>query len=113
MNVKNIVKGVVALSPIALLLTVYLAGSIIAGDFYKIPITAAFVVAAIYAIAVMRGSNTLEERIKTFSRGAANSRVMLMVWIFVLAGAFAALAKSMGAVDSTVALTLHLIPQHF
>ena len=113
MNVKNIVKGVVALSPIALLLTVYLAGSIIAGDFYKIPITAAFVVAAIYAIAVMRGSNTLEERIKTFSRGAANSRVMLMVWIFVLAGAFAALAKSMGAVDSTVALTLHLNPQHF
>lgn len=110
---KNIVKGVVALSPIALLLTVYLAGSIIAGDFYKIPITAAFVVAAIYAIAVMRGSNTLEERIKTFSRGAANSRVMLMVWIFVLAGAFAALAKSMGAVDSTVSLTLHLIPQHF
>ena len=113
MNVKNIVKGVLALSPIALLLTVYLAGSIIAGDFYKIPITAAFVVAAIYAIAVMRGSNTLEERIKTFSRGAANSRVMLMVWIFVLAGAFAALAKSMGAVDSTVSLTLHLIPQHF
>ena len=45
MNVKNIVKGVVALSPIALLLTIYLAGSIIAGDSYKIPITAAFGVA--------------------------------------------------------------------
>lgn len=113
MNVKNIARGILALSPIALLLGIYLIGSIVAGDFYKIPITAAFVVASIYAIAITRNGNTLEEKIKNFSRGAANSRVMLMVWIFVLAGAFAALAKSMGAVDSTVALTLHFIPEQF
>ncbi len=113
MNVKNIKRGVLALSPIALLLAIYLAGSLVAGDFYKIPITAAFMVSAVYAVAITRNGATLDERIKSFSRGAANSRVMLMVWIFVLAGAFAALAKSMGAVDSTVALTLHLIPQHF
>lgn len=113
MNVKNIARGILALSPIALLLSIYLIGSIVAGDFYKISITAAFVVASIYAIAITRNGNTLEEKIKNFSRGAANSRVMLMVWIFVLAGAFAALAKSMGAVDSTVALTLHFIPEQF
>lgn len=113
MNVKNIARGILALSPIALLLGIYLIGSIVAGDFYKISITAAFVVASIYAIAITRNGNTLEEKIKNFSRGAANSRVMLMVWIFVLAGAFAALAKSMGAVDSTVALTLHFIPEQF
>lgn len=113
MNMKNIARGIIALSPIALLLTIYLAGSVVAGDFYKIPITAAFMVSSIYAVAVTRNGSTLDEKIKTFSRGAASSRVMLMVWIFVLAGAFAALAKSMGAVDSTVSLTLHLIPESF
>ncbi len=113
MNINNVKRGMLALSPIALLLTIYLAGSVVAGDFYKIPITAAFMVSAVYAIAITRNGNTLDEKIKTFSRGAANSRVMLMVWIFVLAGAFAALAKSMGAVDSTVALTLRLIPENF
>lgn len=113
MNVKNIKQGMLALSPIALLLAIYLVGSLVAGDFYKIPITTAFMASAVYAIAITRNGATLDEKIKSFSRGAANSRVMLMVWIFVLAGAFAALAKSMGAVDSTVALTLHLIPQRF
>lgn len=113
MNVRNIKRGMLALSPIALLLAIYLVGSLVAGDFYKIPITVAFMTSAVYAIAITRNGATLDERIKNFSRGAANSRVMLMVWIFVLAGAFAALAKSMGAVDSTVALTLHLIPQRF
>lgn len=113
MNVKNIVRGVVALSPIALLLGIYLIGSIVAGDFYKIPITSAFVAASIYAIIISRKINGLEEKIKNFSRGAANSRVMLMVWIFVLAGAFASLAKSVGAVDSTVALTLCFVPENF
>lgn len=109
----NIIKkGVFALSPVILLLAVYLVGSIIAGDFYKIPITAAFLAASVYAVAITRGA-TLDEKINSFSKGAANSRLMLMVWIFVLAGAFAAVAKSMGAVDSTVALTLSLIPEKF
>ncbi|MBQ8270216.1 MAG: Na+/H+ antiporter NhaC family protein [Bacteroidaceae bacterium] len=105
-------NGFLALSPIAVLLTVYLAGSIIAGDFYKIPITAAFLVASVYAIAITRGG-TLSEKIDTFSNGVANSRLLLMVWIFVLAGSFAAVAKSMGAVDATVALTLELIPGNY
>lgn len=109
----NIIKkGVFALSPVILLLAVYLVGSIMAGDFYKIPITAAFLAASVYAVAITRGA-TLDEKIKSFSKGAANSRLMLMVWIFVLAGAFAAVAKSMGAVDSTVALTISFIPGKF
>lgn len=109
----NIIKkGVFALSPVILLLTVYLVGSIMAGDFYKIPITAAFLAASVYAVAITRGA-TLDEKIKSFSKGAANSRLMLMVWIFVFAGAFAAVAKSMGAVDSTVALTISFIPGKF
>lgn len=104
--------GILALSPIIVLLTIYLTGSIIAGDFYRIPIAVAFMTASIYAIAITRGT-TLDERIDSFSKGAANPRIMYMIWIFVLAGAFAALAKSMGAVDATVQLTLNLIPSNY
>ena len=110
---KTIKKGLLALSPVIVLLTVYLAGSIVAGDFYKIPITVAFLIASVYAVAVSKKYGTLEKRVKIFSAGAANSRMMLMVWIFILAGAFASLAKSMGAVDSTVAITLSLVPEQF
>ena len=101
-----------ALSPIIVLLTIYLAGSIIAGDFYRIPIAAAFITASIYAVAITRGA-TLDERIENFSKGAANPRIMYMIWIFILAGAFASLAKAMGAVDATVQLTLNLIPSNY
>lgn len=105
-------RGVLALSPIIVLLTIYLAGSIIAGNFYRIPITVAFMVASIYAITITRGT-TLNERIDQFSHGAANPRIMYMIWIFVLAGAFASLAKATGAVDATVNLTLNLIPSNY
>ena len=101
-----------AISPIIVMLTIYLAGSVVAGDFYKIPISVAFLVASVYAILITRGSS-LDLRIETFSQGAANPRLLLMTWIFILAGAFAALAKAMGAVDATVAFTLHFVPENF
>ncbi len=105
-------RGLLALSPIILLLAIYLIGSIVAGDFYRIPIAVAFLVSSIYAICITRGQ-TLTARIEHFSRGAADSRIMYMIWIFVLAGAFAAIAKAAGAVDATVALTLRAIPMRF
>ena len=109
---QKTLRGLLALSPIIVLLTIYLAGSIVAGDFYRIPITTAFIVASIYAVATTRGT-TVDERIGHFSKGAANPRIMYMIWIFVLAGAFASLAKAMGAVDATVQLTLNLIPSNY
>lgn len=112
MQKTNTAKGLLALSPIIVLLTIYLAGSIVAGDFYRIPIAVAFMAASIYAVAITRGA-TINERIESFSQGAANPRIMYMIWIFVLAGAFAALAKAMGAVDATVQLTLNFIPSNF
>ena len=111
MNISH-KKGLLSLSPIIVLLVVYLAGSLLAGDFYRIPIGVAFVTAAIYAIAITRGKS-LYERVETFSQGAANSNIMYMVWIFVLAGIFAESAKQMGAVDATVQLTLRFIPDTF
>lgn len=98
-----------ALSPLLLFLILYLGISLAAGDFYKVPVTVAFLLAAAYAIAIYRG-RPIKERIQVFSRGASQSNVMLMVWIYLLAGAFAASAKAMGSVDATVGLTLHLLP---
>ena len=108
---KNL-RGLLALSPILVLLIVYLVGALLAGDFYRISIAVAFIVAAIYGVALIKGYN-LQERIGVFSRGAANPDIMYMIWIFCLAGIFAASAKAMGAVDATVALTLRAVPSHF
>ena len=102
-------KGLFALSPLMVFIAFYLVTSIIAGDFYKIPITVAFMVSSIYAIAVFRGK-PLKQRVNLFSRGAATEQMMLMIWIFVLAGAFAHAAKAMGCIDATVNLTLSLLP---
>lgn len=98
-----------ALSPILVFLLVYLATSILAGDFYAMPISLAFVIAAAYSLALMRGKR-LDERVETFSKGAMHSTTMLMIWIFVLAGAFAQTAKAMGAIDSLVGLLLQILP---
>ncbi len=104
-------NGLFALSPIIVLLTVYLAGSMIAGDFYRIPIAVAFIIAAAYAIAISRGC--LNERIDNFSKGAASTRIMYMIWIFVLAGAFAKITEAMGAIDATVTVARNAIPASY
>lgn len=98
-----------ALSPLAVFLCLYLVTSILVNDFYKVPITVAFLVSSIYAVCITKGLS-LNDRILQFSAGAANKNIMLMIWIFILAGAFAQSAKAMGAIDATVNLTLLLLP---
>ena len=98
-----------ALLPLIVFLSIYLIASIIMGDFYKMPITVAFLVSSVVAVAISsRGK--LHKRIDLFCKGAANSNIMLMVWIFILAGAFAQTAKAVGAVDATVNLALSVLP---
>jgi len=97
-----------ALSPLVLFLVLFLGVSIVSGDFYKVPVTVAFLVSSVYAIALSSGN--INDRIKRYSEGAGSPIVLLMVWIYILAGAFAASAKAMGAVDATVNLTLQLLP---
>lgn len=98
-----------ALMPLVVFLCLYLVTSLIVNDFYKVPITVAFLVASAYAIITTKGLS-LNDRILQYSSGAANKNIMLMVWIFILAGAFAQSAKAMGAIDATVNLTLLLLP---
>ena len=102
-------RGLFALSPLFVFVFVYLVGSLAAGDFYKIPLTVAFLIASVYAITTTTGA-TLKDRISHFTRGASTGNLILMLWIFVMAGAFAASAKDMGSIDSTVNLTLSLLP---
>lgn len=71
-----------------------------------------FIVIAIFAVALTR-KIPFKERITLFSRGAGNTNLLLMVWIFMLAGAFAASAKEMGAAGAMVDLTLHFLPAKF
>ena len=107
-------RGLLALSPIVVLLVVYLAMSLGSGDFYRISISVAFVVAAVYAVVVLRGiSRSLTERVAVFSEGAADKNILYMIWIFILAGIFATSAKAMGAVDATVYFTMRFIPAEF
>ncbi|MBP3219666.1 MAG: Na+/H+ antiporter NhaC family protein [Prevotella sp.] len=102
-------KGFIALSPLMVFIVLYLVTSIIARDFYKVPITVAFMISSIFAVAIS-GNQPLQKRIETFSRGAGTGNLMLMLWIFVMAGAFANSAKLMGSIDATVNLTLTLLP---
>lgn len=108
---KNKMPGLLALSPIMVFLLVYLVSSLIAGDFYKVPVSSAFLVASVYAIAVTPGK--ISQRISVFSESAGHWNIMLMVWIFMLAGAFAGSAKEIGSIDATVNFTMSIIPARF
>lgn len=105
-------QGVLALSPIFVFLLMYVVVSVVIGDFYKMPLSIAFIVAAAWAILTTRGVK-LQEKLNIFSTGAANPNIIYMIWIFILAGAFSGLAKGIGAVDATVELTLGFLPQWF
>lgn len=101
-------NGWLALSPLAVFLVTYLASSLVAHDFYKVPIASAFLIASVYAMLITKGA--VAERINIFSSGAGNKNVLLMIWIFVMAGAFATTAKAIGSVEATVNLTLTVLP---
>lgn len=102
-------SGFLALIPLLVFLILYLGVSLLLGDFYKVPISVAFVLASMVAVGMIRGKS-MNDRIAVFSQGAAHPNVLTMIWIFVLAGAFARSAEAIGAIDATVALTLRLLP---
>lgn len=99
-----------ALLPLAVFIVIYLTVSLIMGDFYKVPLTVAFLISSGVGVATLR-HRSVAERIRVFSRGASSENMILMIWIFILAGAFASSAKAMGSIDATVALTQALLPQ--
>lgn len=102
-------RGLVAVSPIVVFLLFYLAVSIAIGDFYKMPISVALLIASAWAVVIQRG-RSIAGSVEEFSRTAGSPDVLYMIWIFILAGAFATLAVKVGAVDATVNLALRYLP---
>lgn len=102
-------QGILAISPLIVFVILYFISSIIAGDFYMMPITVAFMLSCIYAIMTFRG-RSVKDRVETFCIGAGEKNIMMMLCIFVLAGAFANSAKDAGCIEATVNLTLSLMP---
>ena len=102
-------KGLFALSPLLVFLAIYLGSAILASDFYKVPISVAFMLASIYAVATLRGYS-MQQRIAVFSQGAGTPSITLMLWVFILAGAFAASASHIGCIDATVNAMLTIMP---
>lgn len=100
-----------ALIPFVVFLILFIGSGVITGDFYAFPVLVAIVISGAVALAMNR-KETFERKVDIFCKGAGNSNVMLMVVIFLLAGAFSEVAKGMGAVDSTVNLTLSFVPQN-
>lgn len=109
--IKPVKANFWALVPLFIFLGIYLITSLIVKDFYKVPITVAFVISSVVAIGMTRDEK-LSERVSRFSAGASDPNIMLMLWIFILAGSFAQSAKAMGAIDATVNLALQILPDN-
>lgn len=102
-------QGLWLLSPLMVFFLLYVVSSVLWGDFYKMPVAVAFLAASAWALLTFRGL-PFAEKIDVFSGGAAHRNIMMMIWIFLAAGAFAKSAVQIGAVDAAVNLTLHLMP---
>ena len=101
-----------ALLPFVAFIVLFIGTGAISGDFTAMPLNVAVLIACIIAF-LMNRQEKLATKVEIFTKGAGNSNVMLMVVIFVLAGAFSSVAKGMGAVDSTVNLGLDFVPPSF
>lgn len=97
------------LTPLLIFLVTYLLSSVILQDFYKVPLSVAFILTSVYAV-LITPRMSIEERLAHFSKGASDRNILLMIWIFILSGAFAYSAKSMGAVDAVVQALLYVLP---
>ena len=104
-------NGLLALSPMLVMALLFLLLGCFIGDFSKIPMLLVFIITSGYAMLTLYGRST-DQSIRYFSAGAGNPTLLFMVWIFILAGAFASVAREMGAVDATVNLTLYLLPSN-
>lgn len=105
-------RGLLALSPIVVFMALYVGVSVALGDFYKMPVSVAMLAASVWAILIYAG-RPLTERIEVFSRSAGNPNILYMIWVFILAGAFAALAVRIGAVEAMVGVILRVFPAHY
>lgn len=104
---KNL--GVLALLPFVVFLVFYLGLSIYKNDFYSVPMPIAFIVASATAF-IINFKEKLNDKVEVYAKGMGDSNIMIMCMVFILAGAFASVAKGMGSVDAAVCIAQHIIP---
>lgn len=102
-------KGLLAISPLLVLAALFLGSGLLSGDFYQVPLVVVFGATLVYAVGVSE-VRSISGRIDAVCAGAGDRNLMLMIWIFLLAGSFAQIAKQMGAIDAMVELTLSVMP---
>jgi len=100
-----------ALIPFVVFLILFIGSGVITGDFYAFPVIVAIAISGAIAL-MMNRKEPFSRKVEIFCQGAGNGNVMLMVVIFLLAGAFSEVAKGTGAVDSTVNFALSVVPQN-
>ena len=110
-NSRCNVKGLFSVSPMLFFILLFIFIFLLTGNIYKISLSVVFTISSVYALYTLK-NRSITERIKVFSRGAGQENLMLMLWIFVLAGAFAQTAKDIGAIDAVVRVALHFLPSH-
>ncbi len=103
---KNKILGI---SPLLVFVLFYFGLSVVAGDFSKIPISVAFFVTIIYTICITRGL-TLPDRVRIFGRGAGTTKMIFIICIFLVAGAFSQSAQAMGCIKESVDFILLVLP---
>ena len=108
-HTKRKKNGPLALSPMLFMVGMFVLLSFICGGFSKVPLLIVFITTSIFSLFTLRHT-PFEERLTIYSKGAGQDNLLLMIWIFILAGAFAATARQMGAVDATVNLCMQLLP---
>lgn len=116
MNIKE-KSSFLGLVPFLIFIGIYLGSGIILNSlgvelaFYQLPAPVAIFPAIIIAFLIFKGS--IKEKFETFLEGCGHQDIITMCIIYLLAGAFATVSKTMGGVDSTVNLGLAFIPPNY
>ncbi len=103
-------NGFWAITPLLLLIALFVGYGFMS-EVSQWGLVVVFLIVSAYALVAVPGLR-LRAKASRFVRGAVHRDLLVMVWIFVLAGAFTESAREMGAVDATVNLALHLLPPH-
>ncbi|MCY6485678.1 Na+/H+ antiporter NhaC family protein [Clostridium aestuarii] len=116
-NSKKPIANGMALIPFVVFVAIYLGSGLILQSkgvelaFYQFPAPVACFIGVIAAFVILKG--TINEKFDSFIKGCGNQDIIIMCTIYLLAGAFAAVSKAMGGVDSTVNLGLTYIPANY
>lgn len=81
-------NGFFSLSSLLVMAALFVGLSFVCDGFSKVPILIVFILTSVWSLFTLRGMS-LERRVAVFSHGAGQENLLMMVWIFILAGAFA------------------------